>query len=45
LRFGLSNGHIEAESNAGNADSIPSAAERDAAEEWYRSIRATALAA
>jgi NADPH-dependent 2,4-dienoyl-CoA reductase/sulfur reductase-like enzyme len=42
LRFRLANGHIEAEPDAPSA---PSASEREAAETWYRAIRADAFAA
>lgn len=45
LRFRLANGRIEAEPNAADAASTPSAAERADAETWYRSIRATSFAA
>jgi NADPH-dependent 2,4-dienoyl-CoA reductase/sulfur reductase-like enzyme len=45
LRFRLANGRMEAESNPVDASSTPSAAERDAAQAWYRSIRATSFAA
>lgn len=45
LRFRLANGRIESEAieSAKSAADAPSAAERQAAESWYRSIRATAF--
>ena len=45
LRFHLANGRIEAEQNAADAAATPSAAERESAEAWYRSIRTAAFAA
>lgn len=44
LRFRLASGHIEAEPNPPDA-SAPSGAERDAADRWYRAIRAASFAA
>jgi NADPH-dependent 2,4-dienoyl-CoA reductase/sulfur reductase-like enzyme len=44
LRFHLADGRIEAEPNAGDA-AAPSAAGRQAAEAWFRSIRTEAFAA
>ncbi|HET7924277.1 MAG TPA: FAD/NAD(P)-binding oxidoreductase [Rhodanobacteraceae bacterium] len=43
LRFRLVNGRIEPEPTAGDASTMPSAAEREGAGEWYRSIRAEAF--
>ena len=43
LRFHVANGHIEAE--PADAATAPSSTERDAAETWYRSIRADAFGA
>jgi sulfide dehydrogenase [flavocytochrome c] flavoprotein subunit len=45
LGFRVASGRIESEPSASGAASAPSAAERDAAERWYRSIRSDAFAA
>ena len=44
-RFRVANGRIEAEPDAAGAAPAPSATEREAAENWYRAIRADAFAA
>jgi sulfide dehydrogenase [flavocytochrome c] flavoprotein subunit len=44
-RFRVAEGHIESDTQAAEAPPAPSPAEREAAEAWYRSIRATSFAA
>jgi len=44
LQFRLANGHIETETSSTDAAASASSSERDAAQAWYRSIRAEAFA-
>jgi len=43
LKFRVAGGRIEAETNAAELASTPSAAEREASEQWYRDSRAAAF--